>query len=142
MSAGVETKIWMAQKARIESMPSPLDDYDVAWPAVLYEASGDPFLRIGRASAEPSTEMIKQGGPSVRRGSLIVTLVIPMANHHEPEVYDYLATIIAGHFKDGTQMRYDDICVTVTNQPHVQAGYDDRNGYWNVPISIPWRTYA
>lgn len=142
MSSDVETHIWLAQKGQIDTIPGTPGTYDVAYPGVLYGVSNEPYLRIGRVTTAPLNERIKYGGPSERRGALIITLVVPISKEYLTVNYDHLASIIAEHFKDGTHMRYNGVCVTVTDYPHVQEGYDDRNGYWNVPISIPWRTYA
>lgn len=138
---GIETQIWLAIKARIESLPGSVGGYPIAWPGEMYSPSNAPYLRIGRASAAPNSEIIADGKPHTRLGSLIITLVYPVSDHQLTAVYDELAGQIAKHFQDGTQMRYNQACVKVTSYPHVQPGYLD-GGYWNVPVSIPWRCFA
>lgn len=143
MSAAVETKIWMALKSRVDSLPLA---YPRAWPGQTFEVphSGappmpQPFLRIGRITMAPVRQLIAPGKPHDRIGSLMVTLVYPLGQ--DVSVYDQIAGTVAEHFKDGTQMAYGGVCVTVTDYPHVQEGYTD-NGYWNVPVQIPWRCFA
>lgn len=137
----VETKIWMAIRERINSIPL---DFDKAWPAEAFATSyaGEkllPFLRIGSVSVAPVPVFIEHGKRHIRTGTIIITLVHPMGQLSS--VYDEHAGQIAQHFRDGTMMDYDGVCVKITAQPHVQPGYED-NGYWQVPISIPWRTFA
>lgn len=145
----VEAKIWRAIRARINSIPLP---YDKAWPAEPYEppyigGQLSPYLRIGRVTVDPLPVFIGSGKKHERTGTLIVTLVHPLlavADGHEgtyTDTYDDYAGRIAQHFADGTEMRYDNVCVRVSSQPHVQPGFED-NAYWQVPVSIPWRTFA
>lgn len=141
MSAKTETSIWLALKSRVESIPIP---YAAAWPGQTFEPpflSGalQPYLRIGRVTVSPVPQLIDSGRRHDRSGSLIVTLVHPLGQ--DVSVYDQIAATIAEHFRDGTAMRYGGVCVSVTSYPHVQEGYEE-NGYWTVPVSIPWRTFA
>lgn len=145
---GIETQIWLAIKGRIESLPAEIDsingtdgEYPIAWPGELFSPTNEPYLRIGRATAAPAAVFIDDGKPHDRNGSLIITLVYPLSEKRMYELYDEIASTIAAHFQDGTQMRYNRVCVKVSSYPHVQPGYED-NGYWSVPVSIPWRCFA
>lgn len=139
----IEAKIWMAIRARIETL---LPTYKKAWPAEVFQApaSGvqlDPFLRIGRVSVDPVRVFIESGQRHDRTGSVIVTLVHPLRTGYQAQTYDAIACQIAEHFPDGLNMRYGDVCVEVTSAPYVNEGYED-NGYWTIPVSIPWRCFA
>lgn len=139
--AGIETSIWLALKSRVESLSLT---YLRAWPGAVFtppSAGGklQPFLRIGRVSVAPVGLLVDKGQPHERRGSLIITLVYPLGQ--DISVYDEMGAKIASHFKDGIEMRYSDICVSVRDYPHVQEGYEE-TGYWNVPVVIPWKCYA
>lgn len=143
MSARVEAAIWLALKSQIESLPIT---YEKAWPGQVFNipyggtpSMPKPYLRIGRVSVAPVRQMIADGRRHERTGSLIITLVHPLGQ--DIAVYDQMAGEIAEHFKDGAAMKYGNVCVTVTAYPHVQEGYED-NGYWTVPVSIPWRCFA
>lgn len=143
MKAKVETAIWLALKLRVESLPL---DYAKAWPSQVFAVPHGgvppmplPYLRIGRISVAPVRRLIAAGKPHERTGSLMITLVYPVGQ--EVHVYDQLAGTIANYFKDGTQMNHEGVCVTVASYPHVQEGYED-NGYWTVPVRIPWRCFA
>ena len=141
MSALVETAIWLALKGRIESLPLPLSK---AWPGETFElpsAAGQalPYLRIARVMIAPQSVMIDYGKRHDRIGTLMVTLVAPLGQN--VSVHDQTAATIAQHFADGTQMRFGAVCVTVNSFPHVQEGYEE-NGYWTVPVAIPWRCFA
>lgn len=137
----IETRIWLALKARIESLPL---GFPRAWPGQTFDRPYDgaalkPYLRIGRVSASPAGVMIDYAKPHDRRGSLIVTLVHQLGP--DTSVFDQYAATIAAHFRDGTQMRYGAVCVTVPTYPHVQPGYET-DGYWSVPVNVPWRCFA
>ncbi len=141
MSALTETSIWLALKGRVQSLPL---SYSKAWPGQTFEVPHTdttllPYLRIGRVSVSPTRILIAPGKPHDRNGSLMITLVHPLGQ--DVSVYDQIGATIANHFKDGTEMRYGNVCVSVTDYPHVQEGYED-NGYWTVPVRVPWRCFA
>jgi len=141
MSAKVETSIWLALKGRVDTLPLGLAK---AWPGQVFEVSHagvlpQPYLRIGRVSVAPVRKLIAAGKPHERTGSLMVTLVYPLGQ--EVRIYDQIAGTIAEHFRDGTKMRYGAVCVEVRSYPHVRDGYED-NGYWTVPVRIPWLCFA
>lgn len=143
MSARIETAIWLALKARIETIPLGLS---FAWPGETFVAPSSgvsllPYLRVGRVTASPVRQVIAPGKPHERTGAIIVTLVAPLSTKQNVSVYDQMAGEIALHFRDGTEMTFSGICVSVTSYPHVQEGYED-SGYWTVPVSIPWRCFA
>lgn len=141
MAATTETKIWLALKSRIETIPLA---YQKAYAGEKFTppSSGGkllPYLRIGRVSANPSRLFIADGGPYDRNGFIIITLVYPLSQ--DQSVYDQLAGQIAEHFRDDVKMPYQGICVSVPSYPHVVEGYED-NGYWSIPVRIPWRVFA
>lgn len=149
MNATVETKIWLALKSRIDTLPL---DFPALMPGEPTEAPFDeagsyfaegklkPFIRVGRATADPSRTFIANGMPHVRTGFLILTLAHPMDAPNASVYYQY-AGIIADHFSDSKSMQYNDVCVTISSYPTVSDGYDD-NGYFNIPVRIPWRCSA
>ncbi len=140
-TALLETRIWQAIKTRVDTL---LPQYKKAWPGEKFELpSGNdllsPYIRIGRVSLAPARRYIADGRPHERTGSVIVTLVYPLGQAFS--VYDQIASEIADHFVDGTQMTFQNTCVNVTSYPHIQDGYEDM-GYWTVPVVVPWRCFA
>ena len=141
MSAGIETSIWLALKSRVATL---LTTYPKAWPGEVFAvpSSGGkptPYLRIGRVSVAPVRLFLGDDEAHKRTGRLMVTLVYPLGQ--DVAVYDQIAAGIARHFAEGTEMTFSNLKVEVADAPHVQEGYED-GGYWNVPVSIPWRCYA
>lgn len=132
----VETKIWLALKSRIDSLGLSLP---IAWPAEKFTAVTSGYIRVGHVSSSPNPELIAAGKKHTRRGVLMLTLVMPM--NQNSIVFIDQAGQIAEHFKEGDTVRYGSVCVTITANPHVMDGYED-GGYWNVPVRIPWRTFA
>jgi len=141
MAATIETSIWLAIKARIATL---LPTYGKAYPGETFSPpySGSallPYLRIGRVSAVPARQMIADGQGYERQGFIIVTLVYPLGQ--AVEVYDQIAGTIADHFNDMVRMNYGSVCVSVPSYPQVLEGFED-NGYWTIPVRIPWRCFA
>lgn len=137
----IETKIWLAIKSRIDTL---LPAYAKAWPAETFNppfSNGKllPYLRIGRVSATPARQFIADGKPYLRTGFIIITLVHPLGQ--KQSYYDQIAGTIADHFTDAVDMRYLDVCVSVTDYPHITEGYED-NGYWTIPVRVSWRCFA
>jgi hypothetical protein len=133
----IETKIWLALKARIDTLNL---SYAKAWPAQKYAPSaGAPYLRIGKIAVDPRRLVLSNGKPHERTGTLMVTLVHPLTQDFS--VYQELQGQIASHFADGTQMTYKGICVSVPSYPHCVDGYEG-NGWWTAPVSIRWRCVA
>lgn len=136
MTATVETSIWLAIKARINSLSL---SFPIAWPGEIYDPSLSPYIRVGRVSSAPVPAFIADGKPHTRTGFIILTLAHPLGP--DPSVFDQYAGTIADHFRDGTMMKYGNVCIRVTEYPHIVEGYED-NGFWSIPIRIPWRTFV
>lgn len=141
MAATTETKIWLALKSRIETIPLA---YPKAWAGQVFTppSSGAtllPYLRIGRVSANPSRMFIGDGKPYDRNGFIIITLVYPLVENQA--LYDQIAGQIAEHFRDDVKMPYAGLCVSIPSYPHIVEGYED-SGFWSVPVRVPWRVFA
>lgn len=143
MAATIETSIWLAIKARVETLPLV---YPKAWAGQKFTppfggvpAMPLPYLRIGRVTANPSRIFIGDGKPYDRNGFIIITLVYPLGQ--DQAVYDQIAGQIAEHFSDTTKMPMNGLCVSVPSAPHIVEGYED-NGFWSVPVRVPWRVFA
>lgn len=147
MNPTVEVSIWLALKSRLESLSSVLSGLAVAWPGGSTDLFSPPhtgskllpYIRVGKVSADPIRRFIAGGKAHDRTGFLIITLVYPLSQ--DISVYEQLAGKIADYFKDGTQMVSNGVCVSVTSYPSVLDGYED-NGYWQIPVRIPWRSFA
>lgn len=128
-----ETAIWLALKMRIKTLSL---NYAVAWPGMTYKPGSTPFIRVAQVRASPVRQSIENGQPHARTGILVLSVVYPLGQ--DTSVYTQLAATIAEHFRDGTQMRYNNVCVTITKYPHVQDSYLD-NGFLVTPVAVPWR---
>ena len=141
MAANIETSIWLAIKARIATL---LPTYGKAYPGETFTPpySGSallPYLRIGRVSAVPVNQFYYDGEPYRREGFIIITLVTPLGQN--VSVYDQIAGDIAQHFNDTVKMTYGALTVSIPSYPHVVEGYEE-NGYWTIPVRIPWLCFA
>jgi len=140
MTTRTDTAIWLALKTRIDAMQLADEKgnvYAIAWPGIPFTIPVDrAYLRVAKIAAPPQRIFIKGGQAHDRAGKLIITIAHP-ANQAMSAVYEDLAARIAEHFKDGTHMRFEHVCVQVTSAPHVQEGYLD-GAYWHKPVFISW----
>lgn len=141
MAANLETTIWLAIKSRIDTL---LPAYSKAWPSQIFTPPSNsterlPYLRIGRVTATPARQFIADSKAYERTGFIIITLVYPLGQSQS--AYDQLAGSIADHFNDSVKMRSGGICVSIPSYPQIVEGYED-DGYWNIPVRVPWRTFA
>lgn len=141
MTPKIETSIWLALKSRVDVL---MPEYAKAYPAEKFTppfGAGAllPYLRIGRVSAAPARKLIANGQGYQRTGFLMVTLVAPLGQ--DVAVYDQIAGSIAEHFNDTVKMQHNGLCVSIPSYPQVNEGYEE-NGYWTVPVRVPWRCFA
>lgn len=139
----VEVDIWLALKARTESFAT---SRAIAWPGEAFEVPSiggrlQPYLRVAFINATPARMLIKDGRPHERTGFLMLTMVYPIVAGVPLKTYLTEPAAIAAHFKDGTRTRYGNVCVSVPEYPYVMDGYEDE-GYYTVPVRIPWRCFA
>lgn len=137
----IETSIWLALQSRVNMLPVT---YAKAWPGEKFTPPNSnglpaPYLRIANITSPPDRQLIDSGKPYRRNGRLIITLVYPLGQNIS--VYNQVAGLIAQHFSDKVKMRFGNVCVSITDYPHCQDGYED-NGYWTVPVSIQWECFA
>jgi len=131
----VETKIWLALKARVQSLPS---DLFVSYPASVYRPGKDAYIAVGRAIVAPRRVYIKRGKHE-RTGTLTLSHVAPIGQ--DLAVYEEAAAAIAAHFPEDANLEYSDVCVRIVSAPHVVEGFRE-GGWWRTPVNISWRCSA
>lgn len=135
----VEQSIWLALKGHIDAMAG--FNYDIAWPAQPYTPDTSPYMRVAFINATPDRPMIDYGYPHERTGFLMLTLVYAAGLNVSYAFRMKEAGQVAAHFSDGSQLRYGSVCVTIPEYPHVMDGFEE-DGYFAVPVRIPWRCMA
>lgn len=131
----VETKIWLALKDRIETLPNAVP---VAYPGDMFTPPNGPWIAVGRVT-QPPRRMLVKAGPHDRAGTLTLSYVAPMGLALAS--YEEKAGIIASHFGTDLTMTYEDVTVRITGSPHVAEGYQD-DGLWRTPVNVRWQSYA
>lgn len=131
----VEEKIHLALKELSKGL-----NYPVAYPAEGF-TPGNAYIRFGEVHTDPARIMIDDGRPYMRSGFLMMTFAGKIINGVPSESYVRQAGLIAQHFKDSVKIRYMGICVTIYNAPTLLTAYET-DGYWNIPVRIPWRCFA
>ena len=139
MTEIVETKIWMALRARIATLPLT---FAKAWPKEEFTPPPmQPYLEIAHLPNAVQRPFIGHDDPNWRTGILQLTLMYPVALKHHGEVDIQYAGQIAAHFNQAVEMFYDDVKVTIERSPDVAQGYRD-GVYWRTPVSVRWQAFA
>jgi hypothetical protein len=139
VSLAIETKIWLALKSRIDTLPF---GWGIAWPGEVFRPAGNaPYLRVGMVHAAPARKYVDNGNPYERTGFLILTIVHPLNGTMTAQHFEQMAGTIADHFRDDTKMHSCGLCVSVPEYPQSMGGYAE-GGYWQMPVRIRWRCHA
>lgn len=133
----VNKDIWMAIKARIKTLS--IDT--ITWPTDKFIQPASTYARVAFISSAPERILIKDGMKHDRSGMVIITFIAPLLDGLGLDSYINEADKIAKHFKDGTKMVYNGVCVQVPSYPRVGDGFE-QDGYWCIPVGVPWRTFA
>ena len=133
--AEVETKIWMALKSRIQSIPGGLH---VAYSADVFTPTSAAYIAVGRVNIAPERVFVASGAHE-RRGTLTLSHVAPIGQ--DQAVYEEAGAKIAAHFPDDLCMKFSDIVVHISKKSHVVDGYRD-GAWWRTPVNVFWRCGA
>ena len=132
---GVETKIWMALKSRIATIPGGLT---VAYPADVYTPGAAAYIAVGRANIAPERVFVASGAHE-RRGTLTLSHVAPIGQ--DQAVYEEAGAKIAAHFPADLCMNFQGVAVRIGSASHVVDGYRD-GAWWRTPVNVFWRCGA
>jgi len=132
---GIETKIWLALKSRIQSLPGGLA---IAYPASVYSPGGAAYIAVSRITVAPKRVYVAKGKHD-RTGTLTLAHVSPLGQ--DVAVYEEAAAAIAAHFPEDECLIFQDIRVRVVAAPHVVEGFRDKV-WWRTPVNIAWRCSA
>lgn len=132
---GIETKIWMALKSRIQSIPGGLA---IAYPADVYTPTDAAYIAVGRVNIAPERVFVASGAHE-RRGTLTLSHVAPIGQ--DQAVYEEAGAKIAAHFPADLCMSFQGVAVRIVSASHVVDGY--RDGAWfRTPVNVFWRCGA
>lgn len=132
---GVETKIWMALKSRIQSIPGGLA---IAYPADVFTPGAAAYIAVGRVNIAPERVFVAAGAHE-RRGTLTLSHVAPIGQ--DQAVYEEAGAKIAAHFPADLCMNFQGVAVRIVSAPHVVDGYRD-GAWWRTPVNVFWRCGA
>ena len=132
---GIETKIWLALKSRIATIPGGLA---IAYPADVYTPTDAAYIAVGRVNIAPERVFVASGAHE-RRGTLTLSHVAPIGQ--DQAVYEEAGAKIAAHFPDDLCMNVQGIAVKVVSASHVVDGYRD-GAWWRTPVNVFWRCAA
>jgi len=131
----VETKILLALKAHIQSLPGGLV---IVHPASVYSPGVSPYVAVGRVTVPPLRVYVGKGQHE-RTGTLTLSYVAPIGQ--DEAVYEEAAASIAAHFPEDACLPFQDVRVRIASAPHVVDGFRD-GAWWRVPVNISWRCAA
>mgnify|MGYP003466975281 FL=1 len=132
---GTETKIWMALKSRIATIPGGLA---IAYPADVYTPTDAAYIAVGRVNIAPERVFVASGAHE-RRGTLTLSHVAPIGQ--DQAVYEEAGAKIAAHFPDDLCMNFQGVAVKIVSASHVVDGYRD-GAWWRTPVNVFWRCAA
>ena len=132
---GIETKIWLALKSRIQSIPGGLA---IAYPADVFTPGAAAYIAVGRVNIAPERVFVASGAHE-RRGTLTLSHVAPIGQ--DQAVYEEAGAKIAAHFPADLCMNFQGIAVKVVSASHVVDGYRD-GAWWRTPVNVFWRCAA
>lgn len=130
----IETKIHIALKTRSKQLP-----FKVVYAGDVYRPASDPYARFGEVYADPVNVFVSDGRPHNRTGFVVITFVDTLPK--PSEYFAQQAGLIAALYNDGVKMTYGGVCVSVSSAATLLTAYET-DGYWNVPVRIPWRCFA
>ena len=133
--AEVETKIWMALKSRIQSIPGGLA---IAYPADVFTPTGAAYIAVGRVNIAPERVFVASG-PHERTGTITLSHVAPIGQ--DQAVYEEAGAKIAAHFPADLCMNFQGVAVKIVSASHVVDGYRD-GAWWRTPVNVFWRASA
>lgn len=148
MAATIETAIWLALKARVQSLPL---DYPIDWPRGPFDKPQglddlpDPYLEVRLLPNVSQRLFIGSNDPHRRMGILQVSLMYPVArtkgNVDWEAQFAQIGGTIAAHFPTDLKMHFEGVTVRVEKAPDVAQPLRD-DAYWRVPVSIRFDCFA
>lgn len=139
-AATVETKIWLALKGRVETIPLA---FPRAWPKQSFTpTTGQAWIRVTHLPNANSRPFLGSDDPMFRQGLLQIGLMTPLTGQ-VAEVDLQWAGSIAKHFWDDLPARtifHDGMTVTIQRAPDV-AGAFREDAWWFTPISIRYECF-
>lgn len=134
-----ETKIWMALRSRVETLPLA---FAKAWPAQTFTPiANQPFIEVRLLPNAVQRLFIGSDDPHRRPGILQLSLMYPISLGHAFEVINQYAGQIAAHWPTDLKMTFQDTTVRVERAPDVAQPFRDET-YWRVPCSIRYEAFA
>lgn len=138
MTATTETKIWLALKAKCETIPLSLP---VSYPKEDYTpVTGQAWLKVSHMLNTGFRLSLGNTDPQRRQGILQIALNTPLTPH-PGEVDLQYAGIIAEHFWTDPVIFGDGIKITIQRAPDVGQAYRVE-GWWFTPINVLWESWA
>jgi hypothetical protein len=141
MSASTETSIWLALRARVESLVlSPV--LQISWPDEAFQpVVGTSYLEVTHLPNTVQRRFLKGSDPHYFQGILQIILHAPL---NSPQAYTQAVEVagqIAAHFPADQKMPYGDILVRVSKRPNIAKG-DPGDTFWGIPITIQYHLEA
>ena len=111
-----------------------------AWPNIVFDPTKTgnlPYVAVTIIRADTIDNTVA-GEMPIDIGRIIATVVV--AGNTSDGTADDHADAIASLFPKGQILTGGGYTVEITGPPHIREGMPD-NGYWRVPVSIPFRAY-
>lgn len=133
-----EVKIWLALKARMESL-SLSPSLPIAWPNEAFTKPAGGYIRVNNFPNVTRRVAILGAEPHQRLGILQLDIFAPL--NENSAVAEEIAGQVAAHFEADLKLRYEEVTVRVVSAPSVTRGLAD-NSHWQVPVMVNWECFA
>ena len=125
-----------ALEQRLQGMPNVPP---IAWEDVSYTPkTGVAYLKVYHLHNTPRDKYL-EGGSAELVGIFQVTVVHPAGKGNVAA--KLLAERVAAVFDPVQELEAGNHTVSLTQTPAIAAGTPDEGGWYEVPISIPWRAF-
>lgn len=135
------TDIEAALETRLQALVDPwiVDPPSIAWEDVDFTpTTGQQYLRVHHLHNTPR-DLFLEGGPAEMVGILQVDVVYP-AGRGKVEA-KRLAGQVADLFAPVQSLTTGAYRIDLLKTPAIAGGMNDGDGWYMVPVSIPWRAF-
>lgn len=166
-SPTVDTKIWLALRARVETLlpwvlatgfwedsgfwrttdidaPGLKEALPILWPGQNVDMPSGNALEVTHLVNKPNRRFIGSNDPHDRMGILQIALLSTFSgNAHAETVTRDVAGTIAEHFATDLRLSYADVMVRIYEAPEVGTSFkDEARSRVVTPVSVRWQCFA
>ena len=139
-ATSIEGKIDLALQTKVVPLAQGLG-LAIAAPGVEYEPDGvTPYLAVIFGRNTPVNVAMSGTREPIRRGILLLNVTWP-TGAGTLAATDAAASLRTA-FKFNTRIDFAGGYIKVTDEPTIQGAIEGDNGYFLIPVTVPWTAYS